>query len=696
MTSISCRIAAAALSLGLLPGVAAADGRRLPAAFEPNAGQTDPSVRYSLRTQLGTFFFTASEMVLAPSPQAAPDSAPLRMRFVGANPAPPVQGSAPLSGKVNYLVGNDPAKWRTGLQTYGEITYVGLYPGVALMYSIDGQPLKGTYTVEPWTEPQRIRWRYQGGEASVDEAGRLLVRAPSGATLTEEPPAAWQEIEGGRVAVSARYAIGEDGSVGFAIGPYDPGRPLIIDPVIVYSTYLGGSMFDIAWSVAADAAGNSYIAGDAESANFPTVSPYQPSPGGQGDAFVAKFAPDGTPVYSTYLGGSYFDYATDIAVDLQGNAYVTGKTGSVNFPTKNALQPTYAGAWDAFVTKLNPTGSALVYSTYLGGSNEENYINAGVSGAIAVDQWGAAYVTGNTQSANFPTKQPFQPNLNGTVDAFVTKIAPAGTTLVYSTFLGGNAAETGWAIAVDRSGQAVVTGDTTSLTTFPTKNAFQPVCAPSAAVCYDAFVTRLRADGTGLVFSTYLGGNDVEWIDRGMGVALDRYGTAYVTGMTGSSNFPMKNAYQSVYGGQIDAFVTRFNRTGTLLSSTYLGGNNSDVGMAIAVDRATAPVKGVHVSGVTLSPNFPVVAPLQATRGGFEDAFVAKFNLAVDDLLFSTYLGGTDGREEYGSTGIALDGQGNEYVAGGTEATDFPIQDPYQPTVHGSYDVFLTRIDPQP
>ena len=694
MTSISCRIAAAALALGLLPGTAAAEGGRIPAAFEPNAGQTDASVRYSLRTQLGTFFFTPSGMVLAPSPQAAPDGAPLRMRFLGANPAPPVQGSGPRPGRVNYLVGNDPTKWRTDLQTYGEITYDDLYPGVTLTYSVDGRPLKGTYAVEPGTDPQRIRWRYEDGEASLDEAGRLLVRAPNGATLTEEPPIAWQEIEGGRMAVSARYAIGEDGSVGFSIGSYDRGRPLVIDPVIVYSTYLGGSIFDIAWSVAADAAGNSYIAGDAESANFPTVSPYQAAAGGQGDAFVAKFAPDGTPLYSTYLGGSYFDYATDIAVDSQGNAYVTGKTGSVNFPTKNALQPTYAGAWDAFVTKLNPTGSALVYSTYLGGSGEENYVNAGVSGAIAVDPRGAAYVTGSTQSANFPTKQPFQPTLKGSVDAFVAKIATTGATLEYSTFLGGTGGETGWAIAVDR-GQAVVTGDTTSYTTFPTKNAYQPVCAP-AAYCWDAFVTRLRADGTGLVFSTYLGGNDVEWIDRGIGVAVDRYGTAYVTGMTGSSNFPMKNAYQFLYGGQIDAFVTRFNRNGMLLSSTYLGGNNSDVGMAIAVDRATAPVKGVHLSGVTLSPNFPVVDPLQASLGAFEDAFVAKFDLGVSDLLFSTYLGGTTGREEYGATGIALDAQGNAYVTGGTEATDFPVQNPYQPTVHGSYDVFLMRLDPQP
>jgi len=250
---------------------------------------------------------------------------------------------------------------------------------------------------------------------------------------------------------------------------------------------------------------------------------------------------------------------------------------------------------------------------------------------------------------------------------------------------------------VTASGQAVVTGDTTSISTFPTKNPFQPLCAPSAAVCWDAFVTRFSADGQSLVFSTYLGGNDVEIVDRPHSVAVDSVGITYVTGMTGSTNFPILKAYQPVYGGQVDVFVTRFSPEGGLLSSTYLGGNNSDVGYGIAVNRGARGVAaGIHLSGLTISENFPVVKPLQSSLGGFEDPFVARLNLAGNTLLFSTYLGGTDGREEWGATGIALDGQGNAYVTGGTEATDFPIQNPYQPTVHGSYDVFLLRLDPQP
>jgi hypothetical protein len=681
------RFRAACLATSILataPALAAARTRpAITPFFEPNEGQADPRARFLLRTAPGTFFFAGSEVALAP-----PSAPPLRLVFVGADPAARIEGGQPLPGTVNYFVGADPGRWHSGLPTYAEVRYTGLYPGIDLSYSVEGRPLKGTYTVAPDADPGRIRWRYDGGEARLDEAGRLQVWMGSGEALVEEPPLAWQEVEGGRVPVSARYALAEDGSVGFAIGAYDPGRALVIDPTIVYSTYLGGSIFDMAWEIDVDDAGNAYIAGYTASSNFPTVDPYQGEAGGQGDGFVAKFAPDGTPLFSTYLGGSYVDQVNDIAVDAQGNVYVTGDTGSVNFPILNALQPNYAGGWDGFVTKLNATGSALVYSTYLGGTNAET------GWSIAVDAGGAAYVAGETQSTDFPIKLPFQPVLNGTIDAFVAKLAPNGSSLVYSTYLGGDAGEMGQSIAVTASGQAVVTGDTTSIRTFPTKNAFQPACAPSAAVCWDAFVTRFTANGQALVFSTYLGGNDVEYVDRPHSVAVDPLGIAYVTGFTGSTNFPLHNPYQPLYGGQIDVFLTRFAPKGRLLSSTYLGGNNSDVGYGVAVHRGRESSAGaIHLSGLTISEDFPVVDPLQANLGGFEDPFVARFDLTASNLLFSTYFGGTNGREEWGSTAIALDGEGNTYITGGTEATDFPIVNAYQPAPHGSYDVFLTRID---
>jgi hypothetical protein len=318
-----------------------------------------------------------------------------------------------------------------------------------------------------------------------------------------------------------------------------------------------------------------------------------------------------------------------------------------------------------------------------------------------VDAAGSAYVTGDTQSTDFPTVAPFQPALAGSIDAFVAKLSADGTALVYSTYLGGERGETGWDVAVDDRGSAVVTGDTTSFA-FPTANAFQPQCAPSFAVCWDVFVTKFSAAGAALVYSTYLGGNDQEYVDRGLGVAVDPMGTAYITGITGSPNFPTRNAYQSAYGGQVDAFVARFGSGGSLFSSTFLGGSNSDVGYGIAVHaRSPNPrppttgtrALGVFVSGLTISSDFPVVDPIQATLGGFEDAFVARFTGAVDALVYSTYLGGSNGREEYGSTGIGLDAAGNAYVTGGSEATDYPVVNPHQSAPRGSYDAVLTRID---
>ena len=602
---------------------AAVTARPLPLAFEPNAGHTDPSVRFLARTRAGTIFFTIDGLVLGPQP-SRPEAGSLRMRFVDSNPAALVDGAAPLPGRINRLMGNDPRKWQAGLPTYSEIRYAELFPGVTLAYA-GGRGLKGTYTVAAGADPALIRWRYEGGRARLDAEGRLQVHVGTDevATLTEDAPVAWQEVEGRRVPVAARYALADDGSIGFDLGAYDRARPLTIDPVIVYSTYLGGLIFDMAWSVAVDPAGNAYIAGYTASSNFPTVAALQGAAGGQGDGFVAKFTPDGTPVFSTYLGGSFIDYVTDIAVDAQGNAYLTGFTGSVNFPVVSAFQPAYAGGWDSFVAKLRADGTALLYSSYLGGSSEEN------ATGIAVDRTGAAYVTGNTQSANFPVKNPFQPTRKGDIDAYVTKVSPAGA-LAYSTFLGGEAGETGYAIAA-RDGRAVVTGDTTSFT-FPTKEAFQPACAPSAAVCWDVFVTKLSASGTSLVYSTYLGGNDQEYIDRGFAVAVGRGGDAFVTGMTGSPNFPVASAYQPFYGGQIDVFVTRFGPRGALLSSTFLGGSNSDVGYGIALDGPGAPTPGVHISGLTISEDFPLVNPMQGSLGGFEDPFVAKFTPNIQQL----------------------------------------------------------------
>jgi hypothetical protein len=449
---------------------------------------------------------------------------------------------------------------------------------------------------------------------------------------------------------------------------------------VVFSTYLGGSIADQAWSIAVDTQGNTYIAGYTASTNFPTLNAYQPTSAGQGDAFVAKFGPDGTLIYSTYLGGNYVDYALAIAVDEQGSAYVTGWTGSSDFPVVNAYQPSYQGGWDAFVTKLAPDGQSLVYSTYLGGSSAEN------GAAIVVDANGSAYVAGQTQSANFPLANAFQSQRGGSEDAFVTKLAPAGNALVYSTYLGGTyGGEQGYGIALDQAGEAHVTGWTTSAN-FPIVNPYQNHLRGG----WDVFVTKFSSAGNTLVYSTFLGGSDEEYVDQGRAIAVDSAGTAYVTGFTGSYFFPTANAYQWVYAGQVDAFVSKFDSAGQLLYSTFLGGNNSDIGNGIVVDDAGT----FSVAGLTLSDNFPVVDPLQPALNGYEDPFLTRFNADGLTLNNSTYLGGgTSGREEYGFTGMALGGQGNAYLVGQSSTTDFPVLNAYQPNNAGSYDAVVVRLE---
>jgi hypothetical protein len=460
----------------------------------------------------------------------------------------------------------------------------------------------------------------------------------------------------------------------------EPRAPLAIAPHrVVFSTYLGGSAADQAWAMAADAQGNSYIAGYTASSDFPTFNALQPASGGAGDAFVAKFGPRGELVYSTYLGGSNLDVALGIAVDGQGAVYVTGWTGSSNFPVVNAYQPSYHGGWDAFVVKLAPDGQSLVYSTFLGGASEEN------ATAIAVDASGNAFVTGETQSTDFPLAGALQNQLGGSEDAFVAELAPGGDALVFSTYLGGAlGGEKGLGIAVDAVGEAHVTGWTTA-GDFPTANAFQANLHGG----WDAFVTKLSPAGDALVYSTYLGGNDLEYVDEGLAITLDSEDIAHVAGFTGSTDFPVQNALQPFYGGQIDAFVTRFSKAGAVESSTYLGGSNSDVGYGVAMDGAAA----FYLAGLTISDDYPVIDPIQPTLNGFEDALVSKLSAGATALDFSTYYGGgPSGREEWGATGVAIGAPGSIHLVGQTSTLDFPVLHAYQSFNRGSYDAFVVRI----
>jgi len=459
--------------------------------------------------------------------------------------------------------------------------------------------------------------------------------------VVQRAPIIYQEIDGARRTISGRYVLEGKTQVGFQVAAYDRTKPLVIDPVLVYSTYLGGTGGESAHGIAVDGTGNAYVTGSTRSSDFPVVNPLQPALRGSVDVFVSKLNSTGSVVYSTYLGGSDTgtasadDVGLGIAVDTAGNAYVTGATNSADFPTTaNALQPTWGAGCcqsdDAFVVKLNPTGSALVYATYLGGTFSD------FGNSIAVDSVGNAHVTGFTNSLDFPTANPIQATLGGgfgDADAFVAKLNAAGTALIYSTYLGGSGAENATGIAVDAAGNAYVAGNTSSAD-FPTVNPVQGGFGGNA----DAFVAKLDPIGTALVYSTYLGGSG---FDGATGIAVDSAGSAYVTGGTGSPDFPTVNPVQGTRVGNSDGFVAKLNAPGTaLVYATYLGIGSFTENFganAIAVDSAG----NAYVTGQTDSPSIPLVYPMQGTLAGGADIYVVKLNAAGSARLYSTYLGGS-------------------------------------------------------
>ncbi len=569
-----------------------------------------------------------------------------------------------------------------------------LYPGIDLIYYGNQRQLEYDFIVSPGANPSVIALDFQGAErVEVDVQGNLLLHTTVG-VMRLGKPSIYQEVDGSRRGIPGGYVLKNPSQVAFQVAAYDANRPLVIDPVLFYSSYLGGSADDQGNAIAVDLAGNAYVTGTTSSANFPTTSGvFQatllggvncPGFGADEDVVVAKVNPTGSAlVYSTYLGGSSgSESGLGIAVDTLGNAYVAGATCSTNFPTTSgAFQTTFGGGGTAaFVTKLNPTGSGLVYSTYLGGSQ-------GRATAIAVDATGSAYVTGITNSTSFPTTSgAFQTTYGGGGnDGFVTKLNLLGTALVYSTYLGGNGDEVSAGIAVDAGGNAYVTGDTLS-SNFPTTlGAFQTVRKGIS----DVFVTKLNPTGTGLVYSTLLGGSGGE---DGLAIAVDAAGNAYITGDTNSTDFPTASAFQPAFGGGVlDAFVTKLNPTGTgLVYSTYLGGGGFDRGLGIGVDTAG----NVYVTGFTGSTDFPTFSASQpGFGGGTYDAFVTALNPSGTGLIYSTYLGGIG--DDFGN-GIAIDAlpSPNAYVVGSTNSTNFPTTTgTFQPAfAGGTSDAFVAKI----
>ncbi|OFX21373.1 MAG: hypothetical protein A2V77_07865 [Anaeromyxobacter sp. RBG_16_69_14] len=686
--------------------LAAAYGK-LPLAFQENLGQADPRVRFTARGLGMDVFLTETAGILAlagdrpeglrslraggtraGSRPVRRESAVVRMRLVGGAAAARPVGLEALPGTANYFLGDDPSRWRTDVPTYAKVKFPDVYPGVDLVFHGKQRQLEYDFVVAPGADPGSIRVAFDGADQlRVNEDGDLVLTI-AGRELVQRRPLAYEEdggvrrplTSGARREVGASYVIVGKGEVAFRVSKRDPARRLVIDPVLAYSTYLGGAFNDEVWGIAVDRWGNALVAGETLSTDFPEVNPVQSSHGGGTyDAFVAKLdAAGGALVYATYLGGSAEDGAAGIAVDHAGNAYVTGNTASVDFPIANPFQSAYGGAVDAFVAKLDPRGTALVYATYLGGSAGDGAVG------IAVDRSGNAYVTGGTGSTDFPTANPFQPAGRGGGDAFAAKLDPRGTALTYSTYLGGSGGDVGSAIAVDRWGRAHVTGNTSS-DDFPTVNALQPARGSKSWEA-DAFVALLGRDGRALHYSTYLGGSGFE---EGTGIAVDPLCGAYVTGNTWSVDFPTANPLQPASGeGGGDAFVARLACWGDrLVYSTYLGGSAEDSGNGIAVDGWG----DAHVTGFTYSTDFPTADPLQPATRGNGDAFVARIKPRGDAFAYSTYLGGSSFDA---ANAIAVDTRGNAYVAGVTLSTDFPTEGPLQASAAGAADAFVAKVSP--
>jgi len=625
----------------------AADDMKLPLSFEPNQGQTNPAVRFLARGNGYTLYLTSNEAFLSlrrPSPSGVkdrpsplykmkmdgPESMLLHMKLVGANPVTIVSGIEGLPGKSNYFIGNNPKTWQRNVPTFAKVKYKNVYPGVDLVYYGNQGRLEYDFVVAPGADPRMIELSFPGvKKLSTDAEGNLVIGLKYGEVL-EPAPTVFQQVNGIKETLAGRYILKDGNRVAFQISTWDRSKAVVIDPAIQFSTYLGGS-------------------GD--------ESPF----------------------------GGYMD------LDRFGSVYVVGCTTSTDFPTTpDSLQSTFAGGTvggpfggDAFVTKLNPQGSAVVYSTYLGGNGDDCGLG------IAVNPLGVTYLTGQTSSTDFPTtSRAFQPSFGGgNLDGFVAKLSADGSVLIYSTYLGGSGDDAALIGPTDSGGHVYAEGLTSS-TDFPnTAGAFQRTYGGGA---FDAFVTKLKADGSGLVFSTYLGGSGD---DLGFDGTIDRFGNAYITGITSSTDFPTTpRAFQRAYGGgDVDTFVTKLKRDGTVLVySTYLGGSGHEEPRDLTVDV----FGNAYVPGFTNSNDFPITPGAFQTSfaGGNSDGYLTKFNTSGSTVMYSTYLGGS-GDDLAGA--VRVDRFGNAYVPGQTSSTDFPTTaNAFQSTYGGgNSDAFVTKLN---
>jgi len=686
---------------------------QLPLAFEPNQGQADPQVKFLSRGSGYTLFVTSEEAVMVlnesrgvsdlrpgkgmPPTLVSPQEPPtvLRLRMEGAQAGSGFEPLEQLPGISNYFLGSDPAKWRTRIPQYAKVAIHGLYPDVDVVYYGNQGELEYDFVVQPGGDPQVLRARITGAQGvAVNDLGELELQTSQGKVIMRAP-AIYQQDQGQKIPREGRYRLEDGNRVGFEVKNYDRTKPLVIDPILDYSTFLGGNQFgqiSECYGMAVDAGGNAYVTGDTSCTNFPTTpGSAEPTPtGGVINTVcgtVSKFNSSGSALlYSTYLGGSVNARGYAIALDSEDNAYITGVTGG-DFPVTPGVYQNSASLYSStpFVSKLDPIGSTLLYSTYLGKDGE--------CFGIRIDGSGDAYVTGESYAAAFPTTpgcyQPTNPTGPSLEHAIVCELNPTASILLYSTYLAGSEGEQANAIALDSSDNVYVTGYTDS-TNFPiSPGAFLTVLPGLESV----FISKLSLKGSGnadLIYSTFLSGSSTYPGDDAYGIAVDAAGNAYVTGETQDAVFPTTaGAVQTTYGGDWDAFVTKLNPSGSgLVYSTYLGGPGLEFGSGIALDS----LGDAYIAGETRSANFPVTPDaFQPALNGPINAMVAVLNTSGSNLLYSSFLGGDN--LDVGKA-IALDPVGNFYVGGDSFSTDFPTTSgAYQTTMpSGQEDGFVTKF----
>jgi uncharacterized protein (TIGR03437 family) len=635
----------------------------LPEFFEENRGQAPANVKFLLRSSVHNILLEDRAAALS-GPAGS-----VSLRFVGSRPGATLTGILPQKGRVNYFIGRNPFHWRTDIPTFGGVRYRGLYKGIDLVFHAS----EYDFVVSPGSDPARIEMEVRGARRMrVLKSGELELELRNG-TLLQPRPLAFQH--GKRVEVS--FVRRSARSFGFRVGDYDSSRPLLIDPVLLYSTYLGGSGNENrivglgsgsqlkTAGIAVDSQGNAYVTGYTDSIDFTTVNGFEPTSTGSVDAFVAKISPAGnTLVYATYIGGpGDLDRGFDIAVDEGGAAFVVGRTQALRFPLRNAFQRELRGTEDGFIVKLHPSGSSLEWSTYLGGSGNDDCHSVAVLN-------GDVYVAGETRSPDFPLQDSFNNAfLGGPTDVFVARFRPDGSGLVFSTFLSGNGLDDIEDLAVDAQDNVYIVGNTASMNLLPMPPPGGPPGLPqilqsSPGGAMDAYLIRLDARGQ-FQFGSYLGGSGV---DAALGVAARSPADVYIVGATASQNFPTTTgAFQRQYAGALDAWFSRIDTTTPrLLVSTLLGGSGNETASAVAIDRSgRAWIAGLAETG------FPLKDAVQSVfGGGSSDAFLARMDVAGTDLQFATFLGGSGAD---GAFSLALDPADNAYITGFTASPDFPV-----------------------